>query len=160
MTDFNLWNKSLTNKEVQSFSNCNSIEDSNRIIDWNNLTMILNDTIIEYIDKDKICPQETEDFFIASGTLQKWEDTYDYCLNVVGGELAVTENNDTIFRMTEAMKGNLTQSPNKLLLCFSMNFICSIRYPETLKLIFKFSNSKLERQLLLQILQWLSKAPR
>ena len=120
MTDFNLWNKSLTNKEVQSFSTCNLIEDSNRIIDWNNLTMILNDTIIEYIDKDKICPQETEDFFIASGTLQKWEDTYDYCLNVVGGELAVTENNDTIFRMTDAMKGNLSQLPNELILSFSI----------------------------------------
>ena len=102
LTDVNIWDKILTQEERISWSKCIG-EESGNFLDWTNVHIIHSEQIKELdIPKSTICKEENSSKFIAFSHSLEFEESLIFCHDI-GGELAVSEDNENIDEMKRAI---------------------------------------------------------
>ena len=116
MTDLNIWKRNLKESEIKSYDNCEFDEENNKIISWE--SAIVNVTNVQEIkvDKKNICKKDIKKFlYLASEKKANFDDALEYCLDVVGGEMAVIENEESTSRIVQAFNS----IPDRQSKCFT-----------------------------------------
>ena len=105
VTDLNIWNSTLSDEDIQSFSNCSLTSGQNKVFDWNQAELIGIENIdVTTIDTEDICKTETDYIYIASDDKKDFFDSLDYCSEILGGSMGVIENETVINKMTEVFE--------------------------------------------------------
>ena len=102
ITDVNIWNRLLTETELNQWSRC-QLPVGGNILDWTTARWnIMEGVIEEEVDKEKICGKK-ESFLIIKKIRRNFDATDKYC-RILGGEMLVARNNQTLTEMIEAFE--------------------------------------------------------
>ena len=98
MTDFNIWNRTLTKEELFDWSSCKKMLNGN-IVSWNNITLnMMGDFDIIDLAIDEVCGHiESKNKIEAFENKKNFLDGKYFCNKI--GELAVASNNQTLQQM-------------------------------------------------------------
>ena len=105
VTDFHIWNKTLSVLDIKSFSRCDLRDNLNKVFDWNQAEFNAKENAdVITIDTEDICTKEPRYIHIASNDKKNYFASLDYCSDILGGDIAVIENDTLISQMTAAFK--------------------------------------------------------
>ena len=98
MTDFNIWNRTLTKEELFDWSSCKKMLNGN-VVSWNNITLnMMGDFDIIDLAIDEVCGDiESKNKIEAFENKRNFLDGKYFCNKI--GELAVASNNQTLQQM-------------------------------------------------------------
>ena len=105
LTDFNIWNKTLSDEDIQNFTTCSSSIDEGKVFDWKQAEFDNSKNIeVTTADTEDICKTEPEYIYVASLDKKNFFDSLDYCSEVLGGNMAVIENEKILNKIIDAFE--------------------------------------------------------
>ena len=105
VTDFNIWNSSLSKEDIQSFSTCASSLEQNKVFDWNQAEFDgIENADVTSGDTEDICKTEPEYLYVASLDKKNFFDSLGYCNEVLSGSMAAIEDETIIKQMIDAFE--------------------------------------------------------
>ena len=102
ITDVNIWNRFLNEKETSNWSSCVS-HDSGNILNWEKAQFKRSEKItIKEIKKEELCEVSKPTRYIAFNYRRHFQESIEFCKNV-GGELSVAKNEYHMKAMQNAL---------------------------------------------------------
>ena len=93
LTDLNVWDKTLTNKEVQDFASCRGEEGN--YLPWRVTTVESHNMMEEDVDMEELCAPSTGSHIIGNSRKSlDLQETQRYCAGALGGRMAVADSRD------------------------------------------------------------------
>lgn len=93
LTDLNVWDRSLSKKEVKDFASCQG--QAGNYMPWSDRTVQYENMMEEDVDLEEICAPPTESIIIGSSKKSlDLQETQQFCGDVLGGSIAVAENRE------------------------------------------------------------------
>ena len=102
VTDVNIWNKTLSQKDMDKWSNCQSGEPGN-IVNWNEARFKFYNIETTDIHMDEICIFKDPEKFITFNQKINFNETKKFCQKM-GGQVAVAENFEKLEKMVDAFR--------------------------------------------------------
>ena len=110
VTDLHIWQRLLTEQEIHDFNNC-QLRPGGDVYQWrpSGLT-IASGMMIEDVPRNEFCRQSRKHILIWKGKLLDFNETIDYCSQVLNGRMAVAKNTETLRAMERLNK--ISECPN------------------------------------------------
>ena len=103
ITDVNIWDKILNEKEVSNWSKC-IWKGSGNVLDWTKATFQMSHKInIMEVQKSELCKATKSATYIAFVDRLQYKESIQFCKNI-GGEVAVAKDEHNIEQMKISMK--------------------------------------------------------
>ena len=103
MTDVNIWNRSLSQSEVEQWSRC-ELETGGNLLDWTTAQWEAVGLQEEKVKEEEICVKNLKKVFIVSQDKRTFNDTMNLCKNALEGDMAVATDKRIMEEMIKAVK--------------------------------------------------------
>ena len=116
ITDVNIWNQEKPQSFIQSWSNCDKVEEGN-IVKWSKSEFMLSNVLEEdlpHTDVD-VCKDHTQ--YIVSEYKRDFDETVKFC-SIIGGKMAVASN-ETILHKMKSSVANFSECSNTFFVGFT-----------------------------------------
>ena len=101
VTDLQIWQRVLTDQEIRDFNDC-QLSAGGDVYQWSTSGLTLSGgMIIEEVPRDELCRKSREKILIAKGNLLDFNETIDYCSQVMNGRMAVGKNTEILEAMNK-----------------------------------------------------------
>ena len=102
MTEFHVWNRSMTVAELQDWSSCLA-ESRGNVVDWENTRLTVVGLETRQVEKSSVCGAEMFPMFLAfQFSYTSLDEMKSFCRNV-GGEMAVASDSVQLEKMVESI---------------------------------------------------------
>ena len=101
MTDFQVWNRTMTVEELEDWSSCRT-ESRGNVVDWENTRMTVVGLETLEVEKSSVCHTKTFPMFLTFDfSYRSLDEIKSFCRNV-GGEMAVASDSAMLEKMVES----------------------------------------------------------